>query len=157
LENQKLYLAFAELDGSVDACLEFARAWGLLTQMPKAGAAEPLSLWRTEIKRLKWGLNNAVPRRFKSANSRRLSIPVGQLNVELISRDPGRRPLLWIEPASLLDSMRWQFAQARANGASGRACAQCGKSFEVSTHGKRVMSRFCSDPCRNRHHYDRNR
>src|SRR5262249_6759337 len=47
--HESLYLDFAALDGSPEACLGFAQRWGLLTRHAAPGAAEPVSEWRKQI------------------------------------------------------------------------------------------------------------
>jgi hypothetical protein len=153
------YLEFATLDASPEACLAFASSWGLLISPPRDGAAEPLDLWRKEIKSLN-RLVNVVPGAIITANSRRTSMKITKLEVGLISGDPGRHPMLMIQPETLLSAMLLQFAQAQAGGASVRACAQCGQWFEIGGRGatrKRSMAQFCSISCRMRHHYERSR
>jgi hypothetical protein len=45
-----LYLQFARLDGSAEACRDFATSYGLLTTPAKTGAAERVADWQREIK-----------------------------------------------------------------------------------------------------------
>src|SRR5258708_24521071 len=47
-----LYLRFAELDGSEDACLQFAQAWGLLLSEVQT-TGERLADWRNAIREMK--------------------------------------------------------------------------------------------------------
>ena len=48
-----LYLTFAKLDGTPEACVDFARAWGLLTTPASSAAEEGLEVWRREIRKMK--------------------------------------------------------------------------------------------------------
>jgi hypothetical protein len=149
----KLYLAFAELDGSPESCVGFARAWGLLTTRAANDASEPLEVWRREIKEMKaWIRRVHVVR---TENSRRIRMRMTSLDVALVSGEPNTKPALVLEPRTLLDAMHLQLAQSHASGAALQSCEQCKKWFEVGARGKRSVAKFCSDECRNRFHYER--
>jgi hypothetical protein len=157
--QRPLYLAFAALDGTPEACLAFAGSWGLLFSQPKDGATERLSAWRQEIRTMR-RLLDAVPGAFRlprgfNTTGSRWRLDVTKLNLVLLSNDPGQLPTLVIAPTTLLSAMLVQFAQAQAGGASVRECAQCGERFEVGGRGrKRSMAQFCTPACRMRHHYE---
>jgi hypothetical protein len=147
-----LYHAFAELDGSPEACLKFARTWGLLRQPAKLDAFERLDDWRGRINEMREWLD--VPRYVEMGGIRSR---MTQVDVELVSSEAGaKRPMFMrLLPRTLFDAMIFQLAQAEASGASLHTCAQCGRWFEVGASGKRTVAKFCSVQCRNRFHYDR--
>jgi hypothetical protein len=149
----KLYLAFAELDGTPDACVGFARSWGLLTTQARDGALERLDGWQREIKQMKSRISMVAM--VRTANSRRVRMRMTSLDVALVSGEPNTRPALVLQPRTLLDAMHLQLAQSHASGAALQTCTQCGKWFEVGGDAKRSMARFCSDSCRNRFHYQK--
>lgn len=149
--HKTLYLDFAALDGSPEACLKFARAWGLLTEKAKLDAAEPLELWREKIRRMKSWTHTAASLQIAG----RTHVPVTAVDVMLAFDNPGIRPALVLRPRTLLDAMLTQFALSRAGGNQLATCEQCAKLFETGTGGKRSVARFCSDECRNRFHYER--
>jgi hypothetical protein len=149
----KSYLAFAELDGSPETCLAFARAWGFLTLQARKDAAERLDSWQSEIRKMKSRINMVAT--VRTANSRRVRMSMTSLDVALLSGEPNTRPALVLQPRTLLDAMYLQLAQSHASGAALQTCAQCEKWFEVGADGKRSVARFCSDTCRNRFHYER--
>ena len=65
------------------------------------------------------------------------------------------KPALVLQPRTLLSAMLVQIAQSRASGASIHVCEQCQKWFEVGVGAKRALvTKFCSDRCRNRYHYE---
>jgi hypothetical protein len=149
----KLYLAFAELDGSTEACISFATAWGLLTTPAAKGAAEPMDVWRREIKKMMAHIN--VVSMVRTENSRRVRMRMASLDVALVSGEPNTKPALVLQPRTLLDAMYLQLAQSHASGAALHTCEQCKKWFEVGGAGKRSVAKFCSEECRNRFHYER--
>ena len=160
-----LYLTFASLDGSPASCLGFARAWGLLTTPARVGAAEPIETWRREINLMKRYVG--VVGMVRTANSARVRLMLTSLNAGLISGPPNAKgeldikPALIMQPPTLLSAMLVQLAQSRASGASLQTCEQCGKWFERGGprghNARRSISMFCSEVCKNRHHYDERR
>jgi hypothetical protein len=146
-----LYLKFAELDGSPKACLEFARSWGLLRQPAKLDASEPLSDWKREIKQMR-GLFN----RTQIVKTGGIRARMTKIDVDLVSLGPdiNSPTILRFRPPTLFDAMVVQLTQSQASGASLASCTQCGHWFEVGGSGKRSVSKFCSDGCRNRFHYE---
>jgi len=159
-----LYLDFAKLSAApakpltaeaIAECVKFAKTWGLLTMHAREGAEEDLHLWQREIKKMK-GLIAMAPM-IRTANSRRVRAHVTSVDISLESRLPDARPALVLQARTLLDAMLVQFAQSTASGNSLHVCAQCGEWFEVGAgaDAKRSVAKFCSDRCRNRHHYER--
>jgi hypothetical protein len=146
-----LYLAFAELDGSPEACLNFARTWGLLRQSAKLDSFERLEEWKRGINEMRDWLNVAAYVEIGGIRAR-----MTQVDVELVSSGPGaKRPMFMrLRPRTLFDAMIVQLAQSQAAGASLHTCSQCGRWFEVGASGKRTVAKFCSIPCRNRFHYE---
>jgi hypothetical protein len=150
-----LYLRLAELDGSGEACAEFATKYGLLVTPAKTGAAEPVENWQREIRKMKSLISVAGMAR--TANSRRVLVRVTEVAVALLSGEPGGdvKPALVLQPKTLLAAMQVQLASAQAGGAALQTCAQCGHWFEVGGAAKRSIAKFCSDKCRLRAHYER--
>jgi hypothetical protein len=153
-------LRFANLDGSADQCLGFARAWGLLTKPASAGASEPLDLWQHEIRKMKSLVSvlDATSDRpggiVRTTGSRRIRFDITSIDVALLSHEPGTRPALILRPRTLLNAMHLQMATSVASGGSVRACAQCGEWFEAgSSNARRSIAIFCSTRCKNRHNY----
>jgi hypothetical protein len=158
--EKPLYLRFANLDGSSDACLGFARAWGLITLPAAMGASEKLDGWQREIKKMKslismLGATSDQPGGIvHTANSRRIRFKMTSLDVALLSREPGSRPALVLQPRNLLDAMHLQLAKFVATDGSVRACRQCGEWFEAGPgDARRSIAIFCTERCKNRHHY----
>jgi hypothetical protein len=147
----ELYLAFAKLDGSPEACLNFARSWGLLRPTAKLGASERLDDWKRGINEMRDWVNVAGYVEMGGIRAR-----MTKVDVELVSGEPGaKRPMFMrLRPATLFDAMIVQLAQSQAGGASLHTCAQCRHWFEVGASGKRTVAKFCSVPCRNRFHYE---
>jgi hypothetical protein len=151
-----LYLDFAQLDGSPDACLQFARRWGLLTiQFFEKPKAEPIKLWKEEIGSIRF-LLQGLP--LADANNAQSTIAVRSLtnlgvaaNVFLQQGPPPLPPSLVLRPRTLIDAIRLQMAHAFAGGVEVATCARCGSWFERGTN-RRSDARFCSDTCRFKHH-----
>jgi hypothetical protein len=153
---RELYLRFAELDGSPASCVSFANRFGLLqspansTKLP----TERLDLWRRAIRRMK-ALVSALPTVVRFANSRGTYAEVGRLRVLLVpsSDSIAARPMLIMEPETLLEAMNLQLAQFVVGGGTSFACEQCGTLFERGgTAKRRSDARFCSDRCRVQNH-----
>jgi hypothetical protein len=151
-----LYLKFAELDGSGEACMDFAGKYGLLTTPAKIGAAERVEGWQPEIRKMK-GLISMVGTVGTHTHSYRMIMRVTEVTVALLSGEPGGdvKPTLVLQPKNLLDAMKVQLASAAAGGVSLHTCAQCGRWFPVGDKAKRSVARFCSDRCRLRFHYEK--
>lgn len=154
-EHEALYLIFAHLDGSPEACLSFAQTWGLLTTPAQRGAAESVDYWRREIKEMNaWLLRVS---NFKVAG--RIRAKLTTIDVALEFGMPDVSPALLLKPNTLLGAMLVQFAQSEASGNSLHRCAQCGNWFERGGRGgknrRRSISVFCSESCKNKHHYER--
>jgi hypothetical protein len=164
LTNQSLYLGFAQLDGSPAACVGFAQNWGLLLAPVSLSRppSEELSFWRSEIKRMRLSIQ-ALPHVIRTVNDRGTFAGVGSINVLLVpGAGPNARPVMVMEPSNLLQAMSLEMAQAVAGGVSHADCAQCGKWFgrggsrgSGGSRSRRSISMFCSEACKNRHHYER--
>jgi hypothetical protein len=170
LSGEGLAVTFANLDGSAGQCLEFANRFGLLTMPAREGAAEFLDgpkqdSWRAQIRKMRSLLSSTEIVRTTTSRAIRLNMtavdramdrPVDTaVDIGLASGLPNTSPTLIMIPRTLLGAMIVQAAQARASGTSFRSCAQCAKLFEQGAGAKRVVARFCSISCRNRHHYER--
>jgi hypothetical protein len=160
-----LYKRFAELDGSADACVEFAMACGLLKTKASIGASERLDGWQREIKKLRALMTvlsaaDEQPGGFvRTANSRRVRLKMTNIDVALLS-GPSEplggvsRPALVLQPQNLLDAMYLQLAKFVAGDGVLRPCKQCGKWFECgATEARRSLALFCSPQCKDRFHY----
>lgn len=150
-----LHLDFAQLDGSPDGCLGFARAWGLLEiAQAHAGARETIGFWRQRIDEMKqsaMGLRRAFAA--KHPITQVFGAAVAQLDLKLIP-GPAGRPLLAFKPRDLFGAMRIQLAQSIVNGNSLHTCLQCGKWFE-RTEAKGRTAKFCSSEHRFQYHNER--
>ena len=155
--KKPLYLRFANLDGTANACLGFARAWGLLALPAAIGAWEGLDGWQGEIKKMRslisfLGVDRGDPGGILAAS--RAKMKVTQLSVSLESRTRGERPSLVLQPETLLAAMQLQLARSVAGDGSLRVCKQCGEWFEAGPgDARRSIAIFCTERCKNRHHY----
>ena len=68
-----------------------------------------------------------------------------------------RTARFYVAPTSLLAAMWVQFAEAVSEQKGYERCRQCQTPFEVSTAqtGARTSRQFCSDPCKNKFHYQK--
>lgn len=157
IETEKpVYLRFSELDGSEEACLEFARSWGLL-RSTKPSEAEFLDDWRREIRQMQMDIaflaDGEKPRKPGSADAWRMT----NLDVLLVpqqSVDDGKRFTMHFQPRNLFEAMRLQIARSVSGGGSIRRCKQCGEWFETgASESRRSIAVFCSEKCKNRFHY----
>jgi|ERR1700730_1648238 hypothetical protein len=160
--SSKPYLEFANLDGSPEKCIAFASTFGLLTLPARTGAEERLNFWQREIKKMKGSIAmfDATSDRpggiLRTVASRRVNAKMASIDVWLECPDPNARPVLVWKPHSLLDAMLLQLAQTIAGSGSIHICKQCGNFFEAgSNEGRRSIAVFCTESCKNRHHYQR--
>jgi hypothetical protein len=148
---EALYLLFANLDPSPASCLSFAQNWGLLWTPARRGASESLEDWRREIGDMKAWLRRDREH-FRVAG--KIHAKITSIDVALEYDVPDTKPSLKLQPTTLLGAMLLQFAQSMTSGKTQSTCAYCGNWFEVGTKAKRRMAKFCSDPHRNRYHYE---
>jgi hypothetical protein len=174
LDNPGLYLAFANLDRDAEACLTFAREFGLLTTPASDGAVERLDFWQREIRKMKGlisilGAGDDTPGGvIRTANSRMVKFEATKIGVVLESRpkldrrgraipdphNPNNRPVLVLQPQNLREGMLLQLAQRVATEGSIYICKQCAKAFEAGVgESRRSIAVFCSERCKNRYHY----
>lgn len=157
--RDQLYRDFAKLDGSRDACLTFARSFGLLRTRAEEGAEERLSYWRREIERMKQSIEG-LRRAFEENHPivAGVGAHITEIGVTLKPTKPDGKPALVFEPRVLIDGMRLQLAQSIASGNEIHVCEECGTWFEVGGGGaKRTIARFCSTPCKGKFHYKQRR
>jgi hypothetical protein len=162
-----LYLRFVRLDGSEEACLKFAHAYGLLTtQSPKE--AEPLKDWQKEIRNVK-GLMDMLQAdhdtpggilRINRARPVGVEIPLRDINATLVQGERDiegniGRPKLLLKPKSLRDAMFLQLGKFVAGDGLLRICPQCGNPFEGATKSRRSHAIYCSRACKDRASYEK--
>ncbi len=148
-----LYLEFAQLDATPEACLAFAEKYGLLCK--PAGVtyrpSEELSFWRSEIKRMLLNIGslpNVIVR--ADFSSRMVYAKVGKMDVLLVP-GPGvdAPPVMVIEPCDLLQAMNLEMAHFISGGGRLIPCRNCGLIFQAGrAGGKRSIAQFHSDECK---------
>jgi hypothetical protein len=155
-----LFLEFSQLDGSEGACVGFAEKWGLLEHHAYSKGELPfeeISKWRAAIRTMKINVR-MLPQVIRIGNSRGTFAKVGKVDVLLVPGvGPGASPVLVMEPGDLLQAMNLQMAQFVAGGGVPSICRECGRAFGAGGAGKRSDAKFCSDSCRNRFHYSKQR
>jgi hypothetical protein len=164
--TKPLYMRFADLDGSADACVGFARAYGLLKTRASTKASERLDDWQREIRKMR-GSRTALKATdeepggiARTANWARTRLRMTSIDVALLSGlsdaqgNNFSRPTLVLQPQNLLDGMYLQLAKFVAGDGSLQVCKQCGEWFERgATESRRSIAIFCSEKCKNRFHY----
>jgi hypothetical protein len=146
-----LYLEFAQLDGSPEACAAFAEKYGLLCEPAKLTKppSEDLSFWKSEIKRM-LGSVRSLPTVVRVANSRRTIAKVGNVDVILVPGDgPDAPPRMEMVPGNLLQAMNLEMAHFISGGGRLASCRHCGIMFQSGrAGGKRAVAQFHHDDCR---------
>jgi hypothetical protein len=89
---------------------------------------------------------------------RKVNVTVTPINVavSLESKWPENKCAPVWQPGTLADAMLVQLVQSVTSGLSVQTCEQCGQWFErggARGKARRSISRFCSERCKNRHHY----
>jgi hypothetical protein len=150
-----VYLEFARLDGSPQACLAFAENYGLLCEPVRLSKppSEDLSFWRSEIKRMAANIR-MLPDVVRVANSRGTFAKVGKIDVLLV---PGvgvdAPPVMVMEPGDLLQAMNLEMAHFISGGGRLIPCRNCGLMFQAGrAGGKRAIAQFHNDECKHAFH-----
>ncbi len=144
--HSSLYLDFAALDGSAEACAAFAGSFGLLTCGNDPGG-EPLSYWQRQIQKMGqtirlWQIN---PMALGAGDKG--EIKVGETDVVLIPMPPDGQLAMRVRPKHLLGGMELQLAAAVAVGVILKHCKNCNQLFEIGPGRKRSHAEFCSSKC----------
>jgi hypothetical protein len=158
-ELSNLHLRFAELGSSPDAYVNFASAWGLLKTPAAEGAMETVDNWGREVGKMEGLISVLAPKNPQPGGILRsgpgIRFRATQIDVAVLSVEAGSRPTMILEPPTLLSAIYLQLANAVAGGNSIRVCAECSRWFHTGI-GQKVRRRvaiFCSEECKNRHHY----
>ncbi|SRR6266404_2605951 len=151
--EKPMYLQFEKLDGSEAACLNFARAWGLLRTESQT-VSEFIDDWKQEIRDLR-RLISTLKKSGENSVDPSQTIKITTLDVSL--RTAGRnyrRPALLLAPRNLSVAMQLQLGKFVAGGGDVVACRQCSDWFERgASDARRSIAVFCSARCKNRFHY----
>ena len=154
-----LFMDFAKLNGSAEACADFAGKWGLLEKRANAGGIiqERLSFWRKRIEIMRLSIDG-LKRAFEEKHPMAMrGENIAPLDLKLVPGKPHGRPTLALQPETLWWAMRVQLAQKIAGGNTFHKCERCGDPFVSGPTAKRIIAQFCSDYCRKRFHYDQQR
>jgi hypothetical protein len=147
----ELYLEFAQLDGSPEACASFAEKYGLLTSPASLTRppSEDLSFWRSEIRRMMIFVRS-LPRVVRVVNSRGTYAKVGKVDVLLVPGvGPDAPPVMVMEPGDLLQAMNLDMAHFISGGGRLIPCQNCGVLFQAGKSGsKRTIAQFHNNECR---------
>lgn len=150
-----LYLEFAQLAGSNEACIAFAEKYGLLCEPARLSnpPSEDLSFWKSEIRRMSTNVR-ALPHVVRVANSKGTYAKVGKVDVLLV---PGvgvdAPPVMVMEPGDLLQAMNLEMAHFISGGGRLVACRNCGLMFQAGrAGGKRAIAQFHNDECKHAFH-----
>ena len=153
----KLYLQFAKLakiQNFEQACLEFARVFGLPTQRAEDGAKERISAWRDRVERMRDSIEGLKLARDEGALPS-IGAAITQIDVRLLPGEDGRATLA-LHPNTLWDAMRLQLGQSIASDREIMTCPNCHDWFEVGGRGngvKRAKAIFCGPKCKNEFNY----
>ncbi len=144
--NTALYRIFANLDGTADACVEFANRFGLLV-CDNDPDGYPLARWQRHIADMRKLIAAWEADPTTLAFGDRSEIKVGEMDAVVQLLPPDGRLALRVRPRTLLAGMQIQLAAAVADGLEIRRCDQCSQLFEIGPGGRRSQSRFCSKQC----------
>jgi hypothetical protein len=162
--DKPLHMRFANLDGSEESCVKFASNYGLLrfAFRESPDKEERLEDWKREIRDINLlmsGLQLQVNEDAQGGitvlgSSRKASIGLTSINVVLVPSSSGKRPQLFLEPATLRDAMYLQLGLSLTTEGSLQSCKQCQKWFERgTTKARRSIAIYCSEECKNRYNY----
>ena len=162
VENPKLYLEFANLDGSESACLKFAHEYGALSDLrypgQEPGVLDALSQWKGNIRNLQGVIRLCELGRARPAEAfrqfgkrdRRL---YGGLEAYVSIESPKAPPTLKIRCEYLLAGLELQAIQSILfQGRTSIQCIECSKPIEIGVGARRSQSKFCSTRCKDKYH-----
>lgn len=153
-----LFAVFAQLDGSPESCLQFARHHGPLTRAGNTADGELLSTWVDNIKAMREALSLWQKGLDHLKNSDYTGRSFGKILHGLKLASPDEPPRLTLVPTSLLSALWLQFEQEVTSGSDLKSCAFCGRWFTVGpSSARRLDARYCSETCRNRYHNQRHK
>jgi hypothetical protein len=159
-ENPKLYLEFANLDGSENACLNFAHQYGSMHDQrypPQDPALDLLSQWRGNIQNIRdvikvCELGRARPAEAFRRFGKRDWLLYGGLQAYLSIETPKSPPTLKIRCEFFLAGIELQAVQSILGGRTTVQCIECIRWFEIGSGARRSQSKFCSIRCKDNYH-----
>ena len=159
-ENPKLYLEFANLDGSENACLKFAHQYGSMHELRYAlqdPAVDLLSQWRGFIQKIRdvikvCELGRARPAEAFRRFGKRDWLLYGGLEAYVSIESPKSPPTLKIRCEYLLAGIELQAVQSILSGHTTVKCIECSRWFEIGAGARRSQSKFCSTRCKDKSH-----
>jgi hypothetical protein len=164
-ENPSLYAEFAKLDGSEEACLNFAHRYGTLFIDPRhrgpatfdPGVMERLSDWRAWIEDVRGiidrcTLSRADPREaFRQFGKKDKSLHRVELYLSI--KNSNSPATLEMHAESLFVGMQLQAIHATLlEGRKSVQCIECTKPFLMGRGSRRSQSKFCSTRCKDSYH-----
>ena len=159
-DNPNLFAEFADLDGSEQACLQFAHRYGTLIVGPESldpSYLESLTVWRHYIQYIRDIINYCKVGRarpaeaFRQFGRRDISL-YGKLDAYLSTVSPKAPPTLNFRCESFLGALELQAIQSILGGRDVAKCIQCSKPFEIGAGARRSQSKFCSTRCKDNYH-----
>jgi len=160
-ENPKLYLEFANLDGSESACLKFAHSYGAISDLryprEEPGTLDSLSQWRGHIQNIQniiklCELGRARPAEAFRLFGKRDKLLLGGLEAYVSIESPKSPPTLNIRCGYLLAGIELQAVQSILGGRTTVKCIECSRWFEIGAGARRSQSKFCSTRCKDNYH-----
>jgi hypothetical protein len=163
-KNPGLYAQFASLDGSEQACLNFAQNHGTLLFNPEIirlparsiGEFETLSTWRSCIERIscivrRCELSRNNPReafrQFGNRDQRLFGV-----KLTLSFKSAYSPATLDVRPETLFAALELQAIQSILGGRRSHQCIECTNWFEIGSGARRSQSKFCSTRCKDGYH-----
>jgi len=162
-QNPSLYAEFAKLDGSKQACLQFAQKYGLLNIGPghplslfDPGNLETLSAWREQIQNVKDLISRCELSRTNPAEAFRQfgkkDKHIGGVELYLSIKSSKSPASLDVRTLSLIRAIEVQAVQSVLSGRRAIQCIECSTWFEVGAGARRSLSKFCSLRCKDNYH-----
>jgi hypothetical protein len=159
-ENPKLYLEFANLDGSESACLKFAHSYGAISDLryplQDPGTLDSLSQWRGHIQNIRDIIKLCELGRARPSEAFRLfgkrDKLLGGLQAYVSMESPRFPPTLKIRCEDLVPGIELQAVQSILGGRTTVQCIECPRWFEIGAGARRSQSKFCSTRCKDKHH-----
>ena len=160
-QNPNLYLELANLDGSEQACLNFAYKYGTLSadpryQFPEPGYVESLAVWKAQIAHLRDIIRRCELSRDNPREAfRQFGKEDKQLfGVELYlsTKGPNSPAAIDVRGTSLFNAIELQAVQSILQGRRSHQCIECSRWFEIGVGARRSQAKYCSTRCKDSYH-----
>ena len=150
-DGRVLFHILADTKQTPNGYLDFANRFGLLNH---SAEPEPLDVWYIAIGSMAVVVENWHEGEWDALEDAYRHHDFAQVSVHLDREPNALRPTLHVSPASLIDALWIQLAEALSSDLKIRKCLRCFKPFPFGTGtARRNTAIYCSPKCQKSHAY----